>query len=183
MLGAGLADLRHFSRLCLWVLCAREPWHMCLGLGCSHSPLSTTSGAGFHEARVPHPRGRPGRGFSPDFARAPQGGTTARALPPTLSPTGDGPRAVQRFCPVFGPHLELLQVCGLCISVHWPADLQPQVRAAPLPLGCPMLPTGALSTLHPGCVGEATWLRAHPRASHGGRSFSRYQAGVDLRHL
>ncbi|XP_048078254.2 solute carrier family 17 member 9 isoform X7 [Ursus arctos] len=39
---------------------------------------------------------------------------------------GDGPRAVQRFCPVFGPHLELLQVCGLCISVHWPADLQPQ---------------------------------------------------------
>ncbi|XP_047710039.1 solute carrier family 17 member 9 isoform X4 [Prionailurus viverrinus] len=39
---------------------------------------------------------------------------------------GDGPWPVQRFCPVFGAHLELLQICGVCISFHRPADLQPQ---------------------------------------------------------
>ncbi|XP_036101005.1 solute carrier family 17 member 9 isoform X7 [Molossus molossus] len=40
---------------------------------------------------------------------------------------GDGTGPVQRFRPVFGSHLELLQVRILCVSLHRPADLQPQV--------------------------------------------------------
>ncbi|XP_012510072.1 PREDICTED: solute carrier family 17 member 9 isoform X2 [Propithecus coquereli] len=39
---------------------------------------------------------------------------------------GDGPRPVGHFRPVSGSHLELLRVRGLCVSLHWPPDLQPQ---------------------------------------------------------
>ncbi|XP_053429404.1 solute carrier family 17 member 9 isoform X10 [Nycticebus coucang] len=38
---------------------------------------------------------------------------------------GDGPGPVQHLCSVSGSHFELLQVHGLCISFHWPSDLQP----------------------------------------------------------
>ena len=69
---------------------------------------------------------------------------------PILSPAGDGPWSVQRFCPVFGAHLELLQICGVCISFHRPADLQPQVRAG--------RPTHQPAPWHGGCA--LAWLSA-----------------------
>lgn len=65
---------------------------------------------------------------------------------------GDGPWPVRRFRPVFGSHLELLHVCGLCIGLHRPPDLQPQVRA-----GRSKLPAPPPGSWVPG-TRAATWL-------------------------
>lgn len=106
--GAGLADLRRFSQLCFGFSVSLSPGTHVWAWSLAFPSQSDQWGWLIRSlvSRIP----RAGwEGLSPrTLFRAPQVSTTAPALPPTLSPAGDGPRAVQRLCPVFGSHLKLL---------------------------------------------------------------------------
>lgn len=102
-LGTGLADLRHFP----------ESWCPFGGLGRLTSNGLRPAGPDHSCSLVPvASRRAPAReGCPPTLVQCGPGSPGRGETPtpsPLVSPAGDGPRPVQRFCPVFGPHLELL---------------------------------------------------------------------------